>query len=149
VRVYGQVSNSALLAPEQFNIGGIDSVRGYRENELLRDDGIFGSIEVRIPVFHGRAKSQILALAPFFDVGAGWNTLSEKLGVNPGGQASGSGGEQTAVLPAAGVGLIFTPSAHFHANLYWGYGFNRQYVEAHKTDPQDYGVYFTVSVDAF
>jgi hemolysin activation/secretion protein len=147
VRVNGQISNSPLLAPEQFSLGGAESVRGYRENELLRDDGWFASIEVRIPVIHGKAHSQILALAPFFDLGAGWNTLSGQELRNP--QGIGSLGRQADTLPSLGIGLIFTPSSHIHSDLYWGYGFNREFIVADKTDPQDYGLYFNISVDAF
>ena len=142
VRVNGQLSDSPLLAPEQFSLGGSDSVRGYRENELLRDNGVFGSIEVHIPVKHGKANSQLVALAPFFDLGAGWDTLSQDNGT------ASSGGRQGDILPAAGIGLIVNPSSHVHGELYWGYGFNRKYIESDKTDPQDDGLYFAVSVDA-
>ena len=148
LRINGQLSDRPLLAPEQFSLGGAESVRGYRENELLRDNGVFGSVEIRVPVIHGKANSQILALAPFFDIGAGWNTLAN----NGAGSTSGndvSNDPQGDVLPSAGIGLIFTPTSRVHAELYWGYGFNSKFIESTKTDPQDYGFYFAISVDAF
>lgn len=147
LRVNGQLSNSPLLAPEQFSLGGAESVRGYRENELLRDNGVFGSIEVQIPIIHGTAKGQTLSVAPFLDIGAGWNTLSNAAG-GSGQQGAGSQDDQGALLPSAGLGLIYTYSSHVHSDLYWGYGFNRVYIATSKTDPQDYGFYFAISVDA-
>jgi hemolysin activation/secretion protein len=149
LRINGQLSNNPLLAPEQFSIGGAESVRGYRENELLRDNGVFGSIELRFPIIHGKANSQILVLAPFFDIGAGWNTLANN---NSGSSAAGNAAindSQDDVLPSAGIGLIFTPTSRVRAELYWGYGFNRKFIETDKTDPQDYGLTFAISVDAF
>jgi hemolysin activation/secretion protein len=148
LRVNGQVSNNPLLAPEEFSLGGAGSVRGYRENELLRDNGVFGSVEFRFPVIHGKGDSQILVLAPFLDLGAGWNTPASNgtSGAAGDGVAAGSQGE---VLPSAGMGLILAPTRRVHAELYWGYGFNRRFIANAKTDPQDYGLTFAISVDAF
>jgi hypothetical protein len=87
-------------------------------------------------------------LAPFFDIGAGWNTLTTggkgASAANP--LANDSQGD---LLPSAGIGLIFTPTSRVHAELYWGYGFNSKFIQASKTDPQDYGLNFAISVDAF
>lgn len=47
--VRGQVSSGALLSSEQFDLGGHDSVRGYRESAGLGDDGVLGQIELRSP----------------------------------------------------------------------------------------------------
>ena len=35
---------------EKFSLGGVNSVRGYRENELVSDNGVIGSMELRIPL---------------------------------------------------------------------------------------------------
>jgi len=64
-------------------------------------------------------------------------------------QGGGSQGAQGALLPSAGIGLIFSPGSHIHSDLYWGYGFNRRDVDATKIDPRDCGFYLTISVDAF
>ncbi|BDX08320.1 ShlB/FhaC/HecB family hemolysin secretion/activation protein [Planctobacterium marinum] len=50
-RADGQLSSDGLLPLEQFAIGGARTVRGYRENELVRDEGFITSIELRSPVF--------------------------------------------------------------------------------------------------
>ncbi len=52
-------------------------------------------------------------------------------------------------LFSAGIGLLFTPSRYVSAQLYWGYGFNRNNVFEHGDNLQDYGLHFTLSVNAF
>lgn len=46
VRLGGQYSTGTLYSGERFSIGGENSVRGYRENLLLVDRGVFGSLEL-------------------------------------------------------------------------------------------------------
>ena len=71
-RIDTQLTPDALLPLEQFSLGGIDSVRGYPQNQLLTDNGIFTSLEVRIPL---TADPSVLQLTPFIDAGTGWNNL--------------------------------------------------------------------------
>jgi hemolysin activation/secretion protein len=133
LRVNGQASNKPLLALEQFSLGGINSVRGYRENALVRDTGLFASVELRKPFLYDKKKNGLLFGAVFFDVGGGWNV----------------GGEtpDPKVISSAGAGLIFT-TQNVTAQLYWGYAFNRELVsEFH--DLQDYGIHFRLSIQAF
>ena len=46
VRLAGQYASGTLYSGERFSIGGENSVRGYRENLLLTDRGVFGSLEL-------------------------------------------------------------------------------------------------------
>jgi hemolysin activation/secretion protein len=133
LRLAGQIASEQLFALEQLSLGGADSVRGYRENQILRDSGILGSAELRIPIIRGKDKNPLLVLAPFFDIGAGWNAKSER---------------DDEALPSAGVGFIFTPRRNIQAQLYWGYAFNRDQV-GDGENLQDYGIHFAISVDAF
>lgn len=48
-RVQGQVANEPLVNSEEFSGGGQDTVRGYLESEVLGDDAILGSVELRTP----------------------------------------------------------------------------------------------------
>jgi hemolysin activation/secretion protein len=48
-RFLGQLSNTSLIAPEQFAIGGVDSVRGYLESSSLGDNGMQVAVELRTP----------------------------------------------------------------------------------------------------
>lgn len=47
--VDGQVASEPLIAAEQFLAGGIESVRGYIENEAQGDHGIRGAVELTTP----------------------------------------------------------------------------------------------------
>jgi hemolysin activation/secretion protein len=70
-QVDGQYSADALIPGEQFGIGGVDSVRGFDEREVLNDRGYRASIEMQSPDF-GKALSsgglQARALV-FHDIG--------------------------------------------------------------------------------
>lgn len=76
--VRGEVQFAAdpLFGLEAFTLGGINSVRGYRENQLIRDSGISAGIEARIPVF--KRGQHRLALALFSDAGRVWDVGDEQ-----------------------------------------------------------------------
>ncbi|WP_448046346.1 ShlB/FhaC/HecB family hemolysin secretion/activation protein [Bradyrhizobium liaoningense] len=48
-KVQGQIADGPLVSSEQFSIGGLDTVRGYLESEVLGDDGVVGNFELRTP----------------------------------------------------------------------------------------------------
>lgn len=56
IRVEGQVSDQPLVNTEQFSGGGLTSVRGYLEGEVLADNGVTGSLELRSPSLLGWIK---------------------------------------------------------------------------------------------
>jgi len=133
LRVDGQVTDDPLLSIEQFSVGGWRTVRGYRENQLVRDQGVAASVEVRLPVLFDKKKNPVVQLAPFVDVGGGWN--NEDPAVGP------------ATIASVGVGLLLTPNRHVNAELYWGYAF--QDFDTSEDDPQDAGFHFRVSAEAW
>jgi hemolysin activation/secretion protein len=65
-----QLTLDSLLSLERFSIGGVDTVRGYRQNQLVSDNGVVASFELRIPV---TANPRTLQINPFFEIGSGWN----------------------------------------------------------------------------
>ena len=66
-----QLAANRLFSLESFTLGGVSSVRGYRENQVIRDSGVSAGIEARIPVLErGRHR---LSLALFSDAGRAWN----------------------------------------------------------------------------
>ncbi len=69
-KVNTQLTGDSLLSPEKISIGGVDTVRGYRQNQIVTDSGIVGGMEVRIPLL---SEVETLQLIPFFDIGTGWN----------------------------------------------------------------------------
>jgi hemolysin activation/secretion protein len=69
-RIDTQLTPDSLLSLERFSVGGVDTVRGYQQNQLIADNGILGSVEVRVPL---TSDSRLLQLAPFFEIGTVWN----------------------------------------------------------------------------
>jgi hemolysin activation/secretion protein len=73
-----QLASSRLPSSEQFPMGGVASVRGYRENTLIRDRGITGSIEYRrlvgrvpVPGLSSDPLDGAVQVAAFVDAGVG------------------------------------------------------------------------------
>jgi hemolysin activation/secretion protein len=53
-RLGGQVSSDALVASEEFQIGGVDSVRGYSPGESTGEQGVSASLELQISPWAGK-----------------------------------------------------------------------------------------------
>jgi hemolysin activation/secretion protein len=68
-----QLTTDPLLPLEQIPVGGRFSVRGYRENQLVRDNGLIVSLESRIPVIRNTRWAEFVQVVPFVDFGWGWN----------------------------------------------------------------------------
>ena len=106
LRVAGQWTDDPLLALEQISVGGFESVRGYLENQLVRDRGLASSVEVRLPVWFDKSGAGVVYLAPFFDFGAAWGVESSP---------------SPTTIYSTGLGLLLTPAKQFSAQIYWGY----------------------------
>ncbi|MDJ0597988.1 MAG: ShlB/FhaC/HecB family hemolysin secretion/activation protein [Crocosphaera sp.] len=72
-RVNLQVADSPIVSNEQFALGGLGSVKGYRSNTLLTDNGVFATMELRLPVLRIPENQIVIQLVPFTDFGYGWN----------------------------------------------------------------------------
>ena len=72
-----QLSNDSLLGLEQISAGGRYSVRGYRENQMVRDQALITSFEARVPLVRDKGRTEYLQLAAFFDFGEAWNKVQE------------------------------------------------------------------------
>jgi len=133
LRLAGQYTDQPLLALEQISIGGFESVRGYLENQLVRDRGIVSSVEFRLPVLYNKAGAGIVQLAPFFDFGGAWDV---------------DGSQSPSTIYSVGVGLLFSPGKHFSAQLYWGYRIRDVYIPD-DSGLQGQGLDFRVNIMAF
>jgi hemolysin activation/secretion protein len=122
-----QLSTQPLLGLEQFAMGGHATVRGYRENQVVRDQGVVSSIEVRVPVWRSSLGQPTVQLCPFFDIGHSWNKKRP------------TDGPKT--LPAVGVGVRWQITRFLFAEVYWGQNLNDVSTSG---DLQDYGVQFAV-----
>lgn len=72
----GQYSSNSLPALEQFQLGGVDSVRGYAQGESLGDRGWYAALEYHVDApgfadkaspFHGVPWREVLELDVFVD----------------------------------------------------------------------------------
>ncbi|MBF0265254.1 MAG: ShlB/FhaC/HecB family hemolysin secretion/activation protein [Gammaproteobacteria bacterium] len=75
MRATAQLTDDKLLNLDALPIGGANSVRGYRENQLLRDKGYFLNLELKYPLV--QSSQQQLSIIPFIDFGRAWN-IDEK-----------------------------------------------------------------------
>ncbi|WP_341730402.1 ShlB/FhaC/HecB family hemolysin secretion/activation protein [Microcoleus sp. EPA2] len=130
-----QLADRSLLSLEQIGIGGVQSVRGYRQDLLLTDSGAIASAEVRIPVWRVPQVKGLLQVAPFIDLGVGWNHSGEK--ANP----------DSDQLLGAGVGLLWQMGDRFNARL--DYGIPLINVGGGDRTFQEKGIYFRVNYFAF
>jgi hemolysin activation/secretion protein len=132
-----QLTPDSLLPIEQIDIGGLDTVRGYRTNQLVTDNGWVVSAELRIPVGHLRipyvspgADDGLVQIVPFFDAGGGWNNDLPDPDPN--------------VLYSIGAGLRWQLNERVSARVDYGYPFvNVDDPDDH--DIQDDGVFFVIS----
>jgi hemolysin activation/secretion protein len=129
-----QWTSDQLLSLEQFSLGGTNTVRGYRENQLVRDTGVIGSIELRFPVWLTGTGKPAVQLAGFYDIGAGWDVDAKT--------------PSPKMIHSAGVGLIFTLCENINAEIYWAHPMEK--IEGGGDDNlQDQGVHFRLSILAF
>jgi hemolysin activation/secretion protein len=132
LRATGQWTHDNLLALEQISIGGSETVRGYLENQLVRDNGLASTIEFRVPVLFGKSGQGIVSLAPFFDYGGAWNV---------------GGSPSPTTICSTGIGILFAPNKYIDAQLYWGYRLRN--VDLPDNNLQDHGITFQVNISAF
>jgi hemolysin activation/secretion protein len=72
-----QLATDDLLSQEEFGLGGALSVRGYRKDALLRDNGLLLSAELRSPLARIPELDATLQLIPFLDAGVAWNVNAD------------------------------------------------------------------------
>ena len=125
--------DAPLLPLEKFAIGGYNSVRGYRENALNRDEGMTASVEWRVPI--ARIKVPMLSkgladgevqLAPFYDYGWGRNKTGDE--------------GDPRYISSVGIGLRWNINSRIQTEVYWGHALRNIDFEEH--DLQDDGIHF-------
>lgn len=128
-RVDVQLANEALVGIEKFAVGGARTVRGYRENQFVRDNGVVASLELRIPLLRTPGGRPMVQLAPFVDYGSSWNE-----------DVVDEGAE---TIASVGVGLRVSPWEWLHGAFYWGGRLKK--VPKFGNDLQDSGIHFALT----
>lgn len=122
-----QVSNASLYGIQQFSLGGHHSVRGYRENLILRDNGLSGSVELRLPVLLSAGTS--VSLAAFADGGTAWQSAQFDKG--------------TSELASIGTGIVASVHRNTHVSAYWGKALH-DVSHSGLSNMQDQGIHFSI-----
>ncbi|HEY5071563.1 MAG TPA: ShlB/FhaC/HecB family hemolysin secretion/activation protein [Caulobacteraceae bacterium] len=137
-RAAGQWASGLLYSMERFSVGGQESVRGYRENLLLADSGVLGSVELSCPVGAGRGwcagRSEdwrTVRISVFVDGAAVHNEVAPQ--------------PDPKSIASVGFALAWTPSAAVSTRLIFAQALVKAPVSG-VADLQDRGVAFQVIV---
>ncbi len=122
-KLLAQRSTSALLSIEKFSLGGISSVRGYRENQIVRDNAYLATVETRFRP----DTEQAIELIGFFDWGSGKNHE----------EAIAQGKD---IIYSAGIGISYQGVKGLTADVFYAHAFKD--FEATEKDLQDEGSHF-------
>jgi hemolysin activation/secretion protein len=128
-----QISDEPLLAMYKLPVGGRYSVRGYRESQLVRDNGLAASIEYRFAAMlddSGQRRGK-LDLALFADYG---------LAEDKDDSLFTAGRDR---LASVGVGLVWQPLPGLTAEIYRGADLDDQ--ENPRESLQDRGIHYGLS----
>jgi len=129
-----QLAAQDLLPVEQFGLGGQGSVRGYRQDIRLTDNGAFASAEVRVPILRIPEWDGILQVTPFVDVGTTWNN-------------GDIDDPDPSSLASLGLGLQWQQGDRITARLDWGIPLIS--VDSEENTWQENGVYFSITINPF
>ena len=135
-----QLADSPLLNLERYSVGGVYTVRGYRENTYVRDNGFNASLEFKYPLLADYLPDRSsFYLVPFMDYGGAWDnpTLSQA-------------NKHTDYLHSVGIGFNFQYQ-QLTTEFYWAHAIasvNNPQKSLHH-DIQDDGIHFRVNFNAF
>jgi len=112
LRAEAQFADDMLPGPEKYSIGGMDSVRGYRKDLLVRDTGWFGSIEYR---------HTLGQLALRENPAPGEGLIRAALFLDLGEARDHRGPSFPGVIAGIGPGVRWEPVPGFDVQFYWGF----------------------------
>ena len=134
LRADAQWSPNHLPSLERFAIGGRYSVRGYRENSLVKDNGVSLSAELRVPVYRRSGGDFRVEVVPFVDWGRSWDN-----------RRKGQTLRGTESIVGAGLGLRARLSKFASGELMWARNFT-SLQNTQEPSIQDDGVHFQLSL---
>lgn len=137
-RLTGQIADSILYSGERLSIGGESSVRGYRENLFLVDNGLIGSIELAQPF----SLTPRAAGERRFD----WGAFTASVFADAAVYGNAEPPHPTdRFIAGAGLSLAWTPSDAIAARVSYGIAFDDIVLPGGK-DIQDHGLHFRLTV---
>ncbi|MCG8435306.1 MAG: BamA/TamA family outer membrane protein, partial [Gammaproteobacteria bacterium] len=128
-KALAQYAHDPLLAIERVAIGGLSTVRGYRENQIVRDNVYLATLEGtwRLPI-----ESFLVQLVTFVDHGSGRNH-------------DDAADSERDSLTGAGIGFNIRAFDGLSADIYFAHGFDDVDVRGH--DLQDDGIHFLINYE--
>ncbi|MBF0123854.1 MAG: ShlB/FhaC/HecB family hemolysin secretion/activation protein [Magnetococcales bacterium] len=134
-------ASEPMVATEKFTLGGMNTVRGYREGLVSRDRGVLANFEWRVPTplklpvpfISDPNNDGALTVALFSDMGKNWDK-----------------GQKHADLPnlaSVGVGLLWDINRDSNVAIYFAEAMRN--VHHNNEDIQDRGVHFRLTVAPF
>jgi len=82
VNLQWQLTPRTLASSQQFSLGGMNSIRGYRSNARTADNGIRLSLEDYISFIDDEVGKEKIQIVPFIDLGLVWNDPSTSNGLS-------------------------------------------------------------------
>jgi hemolysin activation/secretion protein len=129
-----QFGDRALLPSEQIGFGGQDTLRGYRQDVLLGDNGLNLSAELRVPILRIPEWEGLLQIVPFIDAAAVWTS-------------SGEANSSSNTLLGTGLGLRWRVGNTLDLRL--DYGIPLISVPNSRNTAQENGLYFNLNFTGF
>jgi hemolysin activation/secretion protein len=146
LRGIGQFTQDPLLSMEKLAIGGVNTVRGYPENLMVRDNGFAASLEFQVPLFGFQTEPGVrnLVFVPFTDYGRSWDVEDTAPA------SSVQNTDQHNYIWSAGLGLLWQPWRGLDFQLYWGAKLANNFgvynpLDYREKDLQDDGISFAVN----
>ncbi len=139
LRADAQFTPDRLMPLEKYSVGGIGSVRGYRENQLVKDQGYTLSLEGRIPVARlaipwiaDTPRDGTVQLAPFVDYARAWDKDVANIGPTR--------------IYSIGVGVLWQISNDINASVYYARAL-KDVPDADENSLQDDGIHFRFTAE--
>ncbi|RAK62781.1 ShlB/FhaC/HecB family hemolysin secretion/activation protein [Phenylobacterium kunshanense] len=130
-RLSGQVANSILYSGERFSAGGETTVRGYRENLILADNGLVGSVEIARPLSFARGQAR--------SGGFTWDAFTVSAFADGAYVRNDRPPHPKREIYSVGASLAWTPSEALSARVTYGHALNKVELFGSK-DLQDDGL---------
>jgi hemolysin activation/secretion protein len=129
-----QFSDRALLSSEQVGFGGQDTLRGYRQDVLLGDNGLNLSAELRVPILRIPEWESLWQIVPFIETAAVWTS-------------SGATNSSSNILLGTGLGLRWRVGNSLDIKI--DYGIPLISVPNTRNTAQENGLYFNLNFTGF
>ena len=134
-----QLANDSLPSIKQFSAGGINSVKGYPQNIVIGDNGIFFSTELHLNILtksdnQNSSPKVTLEFIPHLDFGKAWNTRTRP-------------NQSASALLSLGAGLKLSLSNNLTAIIDWSFPILE--VDTPGDSLQANGIYFSIQSELF